>query len=296
MEWIWIRGAPRLVLLQLLHKKSRFAELIQDFRYLTPKVRLDQNSLSHQLLHAQAFHLVCSAERCMSLVRGVLDRRRTDENDKRSTFSRPLFIWEPIPDLCTPENIESFRQASQHVDIVSPNSEELAGFFVDQSKSQAQMTAQVLEWGIGPDENGSIVVREGKNGCSAFSRRHQIHLTAYYTPADESQSKVKDPTGGGNAFMGALGMAFSRDICPPIAEAKRLLAIDANLTFEPFLALALPLIYATVAASFVIEQPGMPTYRVQNDGSETWNGEDFGDRLKVYLSREKAHLARQMKR
>jgi hypothetical protein len=279
-----------------LRKKSRFAELIEDFRYLTPKVRLDENSFSHQLLNAQAFHLVCSAERCMSLVRGILDRRGADENDKGSTFSRPLFIWEPIPDLCTPEHIESFREASQLVDVVSPNSGELAGFFVDHSKTQAQMAAQVLEWGIGPDENGSIVVREGKNGCSAFSRGRQIHLTAYHTPDDESQSKVQDPTGGGNAFLGALGMASSGDICPQITETKRMLAVNDDLTFEPFLALAIPLVYATVAASFVIEQPGMPRYRIQGDGSETWNGEDFGDRLKVYLSREKAYLTRQMKR
>lgn len=231
----------------------------------------------------------------MALVRGILDRRKADDA-KQSKSSRPLFIWEPIPDLCTPENIDTFRKAIQQIDILSPNSEELAGFFAGQCKSLDHMAARLLEWGIGPSNNGSLVVREGKDGCSVFSKGPSIHLAAYHTPAVESQSKVVDPTGGGNAFLGALAMALSGVACPHMAEANRLLALDKNPTLEPFSDLTISLVYATVAASFVIEQPGMPTYRVQGDGNETWNGECFGSRLKAYLSREKANLNRQVKR
>ena len=230
----------------------------------------------------------------MTLIQGILCRRAADENDKRSRVSRPLFVWEPMPDLCTPEHIDNFRQAVRQVDIVSPNSEELAGFFVGDSKSQDHIAAEVLKWGIGSGQNGSLVVREGKDGCSAFSRGHQIHLRAYHIPDEESQSKVVDPTGGGNAFLGALAMALRGDVCPQTAEAKRLLALEDSLRSEPFYDLIISLIYATVAASFAIEQPGVPTYQVQGDGSEIWNGETFECRFKAYLIREKAYLIRNM--
>ncbi len=232
----------------------------------------------------------------MALINGILDRRTADGDNRQRISSRPLFIWEPMPDLCMPEHIDSFRQAIQQVDIVSPNSEELAGFFVAEPKSLAHMAAEVLEWGVGPCDNGMLVVREGKNGCSAFSRGQQIHLKAYHTQVEESQSKVVDPTGGGNAFLGALAMALGGEVCPQMTVANRLLGLDNDLTLEPFFHMTISLVYATVAASFVIEQPGMPTYRVQSDGSETWNGEAFGRRLEAYLRREKAYLIRQMDR
>lgn len=232
----------------------------------------------------------------MDLIQGILDRRAVGHDGDLSRFSRPLFVWEPIPDLCVPEHIDSLRQAIHQVDIVSPNSEELAGFFAGQSKSLAETAAEILEWGIGLSGTGSLVVRRGKDGCSAFSARHQIHLRAYHTPDKESQSKVVDPTGGGNAFLGALAMALSGDVSPHLTEVCRLLQVDNNLTSDPFLNLTVSLVYAIVAASFVIEQPGMPTYRVQSEETETWNGESFWSRLNAYLDREKDYLTRQLKR
>jgi sugar/nucleoside kinase (ribokinase family) len=232
----------------------------------------------------------------MALVRGILERRKGAEVDKHSHTARPLFIWEPMPDLCTPEHIDSFKQAVQQVDIVSPNSEELAGFFAGQRKSLEDMASDVVEWGIGPSTSGSLVVREGKDGCSAFSKRHRIHLTAYHTPVVESQSKVVDPTGGGNAFLGALAMALSDGVCPHMDDANQLLELDKDPTPEALSDLTLPLVHATIAASFVIEQPGMPTYQVQGDGKETWNGECFGSRFGAYLNREAANLRSQVKR
>ena len=231
----------------------------------------------------------------MALVHGIMERRKAAGNDGQTHTARPLFIWEPVPGICTPEHIHSFRQAIRQVDVVSPNSEELAGFFAGQCKSLEDMASEVIKWGIGPSIRGSLVVRQGKDGCSAFSKRHRIHLAAYYTPDAESQSKVVDPTGGGNAFLGALAMALSDILCPNIGEANRLLGLDKDPTSESLPGLTLPLVYATVAASFVIEQPGMPICHVQGDAKETWNGEWFGSRLEAYLSREAANFRRQVK-
>ena len=258
-------------------------------------MRLDHNSLSEQLLCAQAFHFVCSGQRCQALVDGILSRRAAyqDQNQSQTIRERPLFIWEPLPDLCIPEEIDNFKQAIRQVDVVSPNSEELASLFVEKAISQADMAAEILDWGVGASENGILVVREGKNGCSAFSRRNQIHIRAYHT-TEESQSKVVDPTGGGNAFLGALSIALSGHMSPQIAEIGKLLELVTHLTRESSLKLIIPLVYATVAASYVIEQPGMPTYGVRKDGGETWNGEGFAERIRTYLHREKAYLIRQI--
>ncbi len=232
----------------------------------------------------------------MNLIDNILARRVTNENDKESRRFRPLFIWEPVPDLCTPNYIESFKQAIRQVDIVSPNVEELSGFFDGKYNSQEEMAAKVLEWGIGPDGEGSLMLREGKYGCSAFLRGRQIHLAAYHSPCRESQSKVVDPTGGGNAFLGALAMAMADDVCwPSKKEVSRLLGLYNDLMAGQFSDLVISLIYAIVAASFVIEQPGMPTHQHKSSGNEAWNGERFGDRIMAYINREKAYLTRQMK-
>lgn len=230
----------------------------------------------------------------MALIDGIMSRRKNEAIDKRNLTPRPLFVWEPIPDLCAPEYIDSFRLAIQQVDIVSPNAEELAGFFSGKSKSQDAMAAEILEWGIGSRNGGLLVVRDGKNGCCAFSREYRIHLAAYHSPVQESQSRVVDPTGAGNAFLGALAVALTGDVCPPMKEASQILARDIDLQSDLFLRSILSLVYATVAASFVIEQPGMPTYNGQSVGRETWNGEAFEDRLMAYLSREHAYLTGQM--
>lgn len=228
----------------------------------------------------------------MALVHGILSRR--NEVERPNKPSRPVFIWEPMPDLCSPEHISSFKQAIRQVNVVSPNSHELAGYFMGESKSQDQMVAEILEVGIGPGGNGLLVVREGENGCSAWSKRQRVHLRAYHTPVEEAHSKVVDPTGGGNAFLGALAMASTGRVCPQMVKAKQLLAVEDDLTRVPVFDFVVSLVYATVAASFVIEQTGMPTYHVQGDGDESWNGEGFGHRLSVYLCREKAYLIRQL--
>ena len=74
----------------------------RDFKYLTPKLRLDENCLSGSHLASNAFHMVCSSERCISLIMG-LEQKRQSRNFQ--PLSRPKIIWEPIPDLCVPSEI-----------------------------------------------------------------------------------------------------------------------------------------------------------------------------------------------
>lgn len=57
----------------------------------------------------------------------ILDRRSKIAGAER--LVRPMFIWEPVPDLCVPEELDTCRKALDYVDIISPNHAELCGFF-----------------------------------------------------------------------------------------------------------------------------------------------------------------------
>ncbi|KAJ0147714.1 Protein MAK32 [Colletotrichum tanaceti] len=105
------------------------------------------------------------------------------------------------------------------------------------------------------------VIRCGDQGCLTIRRGAEpIWLPPFH---DYGSPKVVDPTGAGNAFLGAFAAAF--------AFAK---------TRNEVLASA----YGAVAASFVVEQIGPPRREVAN-GKELWNGDGFEERLRQYLSR-----------
>ena len=204
-------------------------------------------------------------------------------------------VWEPVPELCTPNELAGFQIAIRHVDVVSPNAEELADFFTDKhpALSEAQIANQILAWGIGFSGNGALVVRQGKEGCAAYCRSGYFHLRPYHRTA----AKVLDPTGGGNAFLGALAHAMNGTVHPPatvvdntLGIAKPCLSEGVEETKRQLLRAS---IYATVAASFVIEQAGMPILGC-GTGRATWNGESFEDRLVAYLDREKEYIAQQL--
>ena len=71
------------------------------FRYTTPKLRLDEESLTDTLLFSKSFHLICSPARCIALTRSILRRRKILDPDA----PKPIFIWEPVPDLCKPTEL-----------------------------------------------------------------------------------------------------------------------------------------------------------------------------------------------
>ncbi len=203
--------------------------------------------------------------------------------------------WEPVPELCLPEELAKFKIAIRHVDVVSPNAEELAGFFTgeDSALSETQIAEKILGWGIGPCGNGALVVRQGKEGCVVYCGPGYFHLRPYHT----TSAKVLDPTGGGNAFLGALALAVNGSVYPSasmvddaLADAK---AGSSSGLWQTERELLCASIYATVAASFVIEQPGIPILE-RCTGGGTWNGESFENRLFSYLDREKNYIAQQL--
>jgi len=241
------------------------------FKYLTEKKRLTADDLTLKLLGAKSFHLICSAPRCVDMIQRILRRRRASFGEHAE---RPLFIWEPVPDLCTPEELDNTITALAYVDVISPNHEELGSYFSYQHPSTGvdkavveQHARQLVSHGIGPEGKGAIVVRAGKEGCYILSDNGPNILSQWLPAYHIDPSRVVDPTGGGNGFLGGLAIGLVRT-GGDVVEAARL---------------------GSVAASFCIEQVGVPkaTCRMNesSDDIEKWNGESVQERLAEFTHR-----------
>ncbi|PGH10030.1 hypothetical protein GX51_00297 [Blastomyces parvus] len=268
----------------------------RDFRYLTPKLRLDHSSLSESQVFSKTFHMVCGPERCCQIIEGIFQRRerisQRKEVERSIAERRPFFVWEPVPDLCRPEALPMFYKALKQVDVVSPNDLELANMFGNKSwnvsnSGDRAIADDIVKSGIGQDGNGMLVVRAGKDGCYAFSRDLSLHIPAYHA------ANVVDPTGAGNAFLGALAQALvsndrkpHRVVMSTLGESAEWTSIVNSWGEQGRIPAAL--ICATVAASFVIEQVGMPIISYSDGGEESWNGESYTERIRVY-TKQLAH-------
>lgn len=306
----------------------------RSFKYTTPKLRLEASDLldSPALLASKSFHLICSPQRCISLVTNILSLRRTRLSCLPSPPPKPLFIWEPVPDRCIPDELLNTTAALGYVDVCSPNHAELGqltgctGELADGSvdRTFVEDATEMLLASM-PLSSVAVVVRCGSAGCYIGQNSGRSFKRAPYVPkkrakspqknrkirgggltlsadmdmmslfaglstdsnsdeGDESDedevperdyglstwipafhtdaARVVDPTGGGNAFLGGLGVAYARG--HKLEEAARL---------------------GSVAASFAIEQVGMPVLRVDENGRETWNGVDVGERIEEFERR-----------
>lgn len=251
---------------------------------------------------------------------------------------KPLFIWEPVPDLCLPTELLNCTNALPYIDICSPNANELAGFLGDSEIDPAtglistafieRACEQLL--GSMPLQSFALVVRCGAQGCyvaknggrsrrpsaarrkkskrpanrprggltldmdmfslfadctteddGSFSfEREEVEmdpgiekwLPAYFTSVDAEKGAVVDPTGGGNGFLGGMSVALARG--KGVVEAAA---------------------WGNVAASFMIEQVGVPARRTEVDVKdasgekakerELWNGESVEERLEKFRAR-----------
>ncbi|MCJ1395810.1 hypothetical protein MMC18_008696 [Xylographa bjoerkii] len=258
------------------------------FEYTTPKKRLDETMLTEEQLLAKCFHLICAPVRCMQLVEGIIRARSTSKPAK--DLAPPLFIWEPVPDSCRPEEYDHFLEALKVVDVVSPNHHELAGIFgqIDQLNKSDESDIELLQGQCERlladgfhDRQGNVVVRRGEKGCCVYGRYSQTYFPAYHQPHSStlkndclrSEPKVVDPTGGGNAFLGGF--------CIGLLDGRH----EGAVSYEQ------GAVWGSVAASFAIEQVGMPQLSIREDGAEIWNGETVADRIEVMerrgpLSRE----------
>ncbi|KAK0745029.1 Ribokinase-like protein [Apiosordaria backusii] len=299
----------------------------RSFGYLTPKRRLtagDLSGLSPVLLTTKAIHLICSPLRCQELVNEFLAARKRYFRSvgKGEEYSRPVVIWEPVPDLCVPGELLNCTNTLPVVDICSPNHAELAGFMgssgvtedggvdtiaVERACEQllASMPLQSYTLVVRAGEKGAYIAKNGgrkRQGGGGQKRKkvvgHRGGLTAEtdiealfaglmrdaedegvvareeievdegmekwvpaYWTGEEGGERVRDPTGGGNTFLGGLGVALARG--KGIEEAVG---------------------WGAVAASFAIEQVGMPVLEGEGE-EERWNGERVQDRLGRFLER-----------
>ena len=174
-----------------------------------------------------------------------------------------------------PENLPVFVQAVQSVNIFSPNHIELARIVnkdvpptLDEDFFEDLCAPFFASPTVGSFSQGALIVRAGDQGCYVKSHTEQKWLPAYYAPQNKAEGKdcgsnVVDTTGAGNAFLGALTVSLLTDHNDAISAACA----------------------GNVAASFVVEQVGVPTLSSSVDGTELWNGADVSDRFQAYRAR-----------
>ena len=222
------------------------------------------------LLTSHGFHFFVDPAQIIEQTTQLQDLRKAV-----GITTRPIVVWEPKAYSCVPENLQAFIEAMRVVDVFSPNHIELARIvrknipLVPNEKFFEDLCAPFfISQDSGSNPQRSLVVRAGDQGCFAKSQTEQKWLPAYYAPQDNVEantcgSKVIDTTGGGNAFLGAftIGLLMSPD--DPIFAACA----------------------GNVAASFVVEQVGVPTLSLSEDGTELWNGEDVSSRFRDYRAR-----------
>ncbi|KAJ5658496.1 uncharacterized protein N7484_002145 [Penicillium longicatenatum] len=271
----------------------------RDFKYLTPKLRLEPFMLSDAQAWSRTFHMVCSPARCIFIVNEILQRREQLREAGKAPSTehaseRPIFVWEPVPDLCTPEEQEKFFEANRVVDVVSPNHMEL-GMMFDQpewtveSEECEGLVRRILDAGIGPNKDGCIVIRAGKEGSYAYSGAQKLWLPAYHQPNTSGATAVLDPTGAGNSFLGALAQGMVTAGREPFEVIESTLSPSeswkqAMESWGPRRDVLGALICATVAAGYVVEQIGVPQISVAN-GKELWNQTEFTERVRLYTQR-----------
>lgn len=158
-------------------------------------------------------------------------------------------------------------RASGEVEVFSPNHLELVSLFEESTRAREEQTFDrgVIEIYARKFLNASsrttdermraIVVRAGEHGCLILPRDAESRwLPPFY---DSTSSKIVDPTGAGNAFLGAFTVALQKK--EDLVEAA---------------------VWGSVAASLALEQIGLPSLGLrQGERLQTWNEEAFEQRL-----------------
>lgn len=225
----------------------------REFSYKNEKKQIMADDvIDYGLGKSKSFHLICSMERAEEIV-GELESYAVDQGRER-----PLFIYEPVPNACLPENLEELLDVLPKVDIFTPNLEEAADLVdrqIPTTKEEIRDLATVFFPHI--KEGSAIVVRCGKMGCYV-----KTHLIDDFFPSYHQDEKaVVDETGAGNGFCGALMTAY-------ILSGGNLMA---------------GVVCGTIASGCIIEKLGIPTKTV-SEGKEMWNELSFQERLDNYLT------------
>ena len=179
---------------------------------------------------------------------------------------RPFFVWEPLPTACKTTNLQSFLEACKLVDVFSPNHIELNALFQDtptavfNSEALELYGQTILDSSMGPNSDGIIIIiRAAEHGALSMSQKSRpTWLPSFY---GKESSKVVDPTGAGNTFLGGFVAGWQKT-----ADVRESVC------------------YAHVAASFALEQIGLPKVCNQS-GNVACNGASVLDRLQEYRRR-----------
>lgn len=235
------------------------------FRYLTPPLQPTANDLeASSLLDTSAFHILATTTALQAHVAELQVRRA-----RHNITSEAMIVWEPFPPHCVSANLGAHIEACKDVDVFSPNHLELISLFEEQPKGPfhcADIEDYTKRFQHAQIENSGkavhIVIRAGEHGCFLISKTGDYcWLPPYYGP---QSSKIVDPTGAGNAFLGALTAVLQRGHC--LSEAAS---------------------FGNIAASFALEQIGLPKLEFLSSGAETWNGDQYMRRLEEYKDRIK---------
>ncbi|KAK2466525.1 hypothetical protein APHAL10511_002167 [Amanita phalloides] len=223
----------------------------REFQYLTTRIRLTPRDLHlTRLARPKILHFICSPTRASIIMSEVSDTK--DWN--------PVTIYEPIPYRCIPSELLALLDVLPHISVLSPNAEEalsLLSLPLPPSRQTIEAAAdEFVKYNIGGG-SGWVIIRSGVMGAYVKSQRSSgVWIDAFWTPNDSS--RVQDVTGAGNSFLG--GLAAGLILTGNIVEAT---------------------LYASVSASFVIEQEGLPA--LSSDG--LWNNDSPQQRLKLLQDR-----------
>ncbi|KAL1761399.1 Ribokinase-like protein [Schizophyllum commune] len=218
------------------------------FEYLTPRIRITPRDLrGTRIEQPEILHFICSPTRASVIMSEV---RETPD-------WHPTTIYEPIPNRCVPEELPSLIKVLPSISILSPNAEEAQCLLsmpgTPTRESVEEAAAKFLDYGIGEAGEGAVIIRSGALGAYVLTREKGGRwIEAYW----QDQKDVADVTGGGNSFLGGLGAGLIK--CKgDVYEATY---------------------YASVSASFIIQQFGLPLMEVTENGT-LWNGESPEKRL-----------------
>lgn len=245
---------------------------------------------------SKTIHLICGPARCIDLVSGIIQRRARIDTESTAAIcmmSRPIFVWRPLPCYCTPSELPTFYEALKYVDVISPSFVDLMALFKPHLDSQKLLDKLkiscniLLALGFG-NRASAVVVRAGEQGCYVATFQRHTMMPAYHTCVPDHltceersalPSRVVDPAGAADAFLGGF--------CIGLLNEPHPLGLSE---FE------VGAIYGSVAASFAIEQFGLPRVEYDSEPSkkERWNNEAVRDRLTEFERRlEMPQLSKQ---
>ncbi|KAL8712015.1 MAG: hypothetical protein Q9220_003711 [cf. Caloplaca sp. 1 TL-2023] len=248
----------------------------RSFKYTNEKIRVDEDSLTEDQLTSKTYHLICSPTRCIDLVKGILGKRNFLSEAPRGDrhplehVEEPIFIWEPVPDLCRPSELTKTLEALKYVDIFSPNLEEFSSLLsvnidLGQSAGWTSLRRECEKMLKTHEKNPGIavIVRLGERGCYIAQKGQHSIVPAFHDQG--SSNGVVDPTGGGNCFLGGLAIGLLESSRSNRPDKVREAAL-----------------HGIVAASFAIEQIGVASLKCSLEGDENWNGDTVKHRLKEF--------------